>query len=1628
MCLCDNIQNNGKIGLYINGVKFSNGVYDFVTTITTTENIYLSITENNHEKKFKIKLKENIARFSVTHDANYNIGLFFAEPHKNAKFLLYKFQIIKIENIIQNNIIDIHDVIKHVYLINSDSQKDNLFRSNRYLKRMGFAYERINKHVSKFEDLKNVVSVPTSIINKSEVITQSELGRLDDHIDIFRDAIKNKYEVIMIFEDNFIPHKKFNSKLQKIFDQNSDKWDIIDLSNDDSINNENYNCIVKYCIYESVLTKLEKYEKNSKHIFNELISGCRSLKIGLTISDQITTNTKDYFNDVSIIIPVCESGNMISECLDSIRQQKTKSFEIIIVDSDATGNTLKIVEKFSEDNIGLDIFYISLRTESKLSRIINVGLKHAHGRYAMWIMPNDRFINNAIEKMTDFLNINKQSLIVESGYKILSEDYLDKSIFSVGETKVNEFYLDSTQNSVFHNFMFKTDVIKEIGYLNDGENFDNKDYALQILNLPPYKSGIINDILLEQHVHQINILNIEREKRGKREKREKIEKGVRETNDIIYSYETLKKNIKPYKDIFIYISSKKYNNEFDRHIQILKNMCYYYNCVYTSIINCEICIKNDIIICSYNDVKKILDNNSAGKTFIYFSDPELQKYVNDIKHIVSVFDLTIGDINTSEIKTAIDSSDIIIYSSNTLLKTIKNVDKQKRCVYIPNACNDELTNLSKNIDDVLKKYVNIIDNIKKDNKKIVGYFGGIDNMIDYDLVNEIATMKNLTIVIIECSNGESQCKHYLTSNNIILIENQPFENISSLSKYFDICLIPFKTIVKQHTLNPLQMSYYMKLSKPIISTITMDDTTENDYFIVGTQNCKDVINKIIINNVENIQYKFPKWEDLCKRMYRDLLQFKRTYKQEKTHTCVIVVNVICNDENNAMQQMYIDYMVALAKLLTNNNIYVIFYEINTHIGIAEKHEEIIKDFYGFEMYCSSSLALTNEMISNSDYDYDYVIYGDPILCCLGNTIKGSICINFDIHNNVSNDNAYLDRLVFCAFSNNESANVARKCKTSNISKIKYISPFLMRNDNLIEIQNYDKEFNIIIPKCTNLVRDINMMFDILKLINRNVKIKFSWIRDNNDDNEKLKMIEKIDDRFCMQDKVEKFNYDAVLIPTNTYNKSIMYMCMKMIEKCCIIIAPNICETNNILLNNHNCFLTNPDAYEIADVIIKLKNDPKMGCRLKRNISETISDLSIDNWNNMWEKQLTNIGWIDKIDDDKNDMVMVNRKMLDETFSQYWKNYVNYYEIPEIKNYNNAYDHFKKNALCVGLLQNKRDIKIGMFIGSLCDDNIVNMIAEESKYMNIDVYVVKKDLKRNKKFLFNYVENVSDVNKIMHDYNIIFYYDIPKFILEIIEVSNIPSIEYYNGETNCQRQEALKSHCDYVITYSRFHLCEYYLKFGKQCQIVEYPVDVSKYVGSNDDKKWIGCVCSYNKECGIEILLHAIYDIKHNLNNNIFDDYKIVIFGNGDIKYKKELERLAKELDLNCEFFYNVCIDDYLDKFRLLIVHFQCHDGLMINNELPISLLKALSCDIQVIAPKTGCIKEFYYSACYRGYENLFQMCDIGNVNELSQQIYETLNVPLECSKKHEYIEKYYSSQNHCNKLIKICENYVSTEK
>ena len=120
---------------------------------------------------------------------------------------------------------------------------------------------------------------------------------------------------------------------------------------------------------------------------------------------------------VSIVIPTYNSEKTLPLCLESIKRQTYRNIEVIIVDNFSADRTVEIAERY-----GARI--IQVRGERALAK--NIGLKHARGKYVLFIDSDMELTPRVIEECVKLAESNPRIAGVIIPEKTVGDNYWAK--------------------------------------------------------------------------------------------------------------------------------------------------------------------------------------------------------------------------------------------------------------------------------------------------------------------------------------------------------------------------------------------------------------------------------------------------------------------------------------------------------------------------------------------------------------------------------------------------------------------------------------------------------------------------------------------------------------------------------------------------------------------------------------------------------------------------------------------------------------------------------------------------------------------------------------------------------------------------------------------------------------------------------------------------------------------------------------------------------------------------------------------------------------------------------------------------------------------------------------------------
>ena len=124
---------------------------------------------------------------------------------------------------------------------------------------------------------------------------------------------------------------------------------------------------------------------------------------------------------ISIVVPVYNVENYLSNCINSILNQKYENIEIIIVDDGSTDNSGNICDNYSKKDKRIKVIH---KKNGGLADARNVGIKYATGKY-LGFLDSDDYIHPDFYDCLYKLIVNNESDISECQFLRVSVDKMN---------------------------------------------------------------------------------------------------------------------------------------------------------------------------------------------------------------------------------------------------------------------------------------------------------------------------------------------------------------------------------------------------------------------------------------------------------------------------------------------------------------------------------------------------------------------------------------------------------------------------------------------------------------------------------------------------------------------------------------------------------------------------------------------------------------------------------------------------------------------------------------------------------------------------------------------------------------------------------------------------------------------------------------------------------------------------------------------------------------------------------------------------------------------------------------------------------------------------------------------------
>jgi glycosyltransferase involved in cell wall biosynthesis len=209
----------------------------------------------------------------------------------------------------------------------------------------------------------------------------------------------------------------------------------------------------------------------------------------------------------SIILPLYNTQEFVSEAIQSVLKQSFKSWELIVIDDGSTDNSVTIVRRFCELDPRIKLLQ---QTNKKQPAARNLGIKYASGAWIAFIDADDLWLPEKLELQHDCIKKNNSlGVVFSDGYT----KYQDKKIrlYYHYETAKGFFYgKDLYKKMIFGNCIpilsavVKKSWVYKIGLQNEAvAGVEDHDYWLRLCKAEATFYGM-EERLFEYRVHQHN--------------------------------------------------------------------------------------------------------------------------------------------------------------------------------------------------------------------------------------------------------------------------------------------------------------------------------------------------------------------------------------------------------------------------------------------------------------------------------------------------------------------------------------------------------------------------------------------------------------------------------------------------------------------------------------------------------------------------------------------------------------------------------------------------------------------------------------------------------------------------------------------------------------------------------------------------------------------------------------------------------------------------------------------------------------------------------------------------------------------------------------------------------------------
>lgn len=211
----------------------------------------------------------------------------------------------------------------------------------------------------------------------------------------------------------------------------------------------------------------------------------------------MNTYIDQEFPKVSIVIPVYNGSDFLTEAIESALNQTYKNIEVIVINdgSNDEGKTRNISLSYRDK-----IRYFE-KKNGGVSSALNLGIHEMKGEYFSWLSHDDIYYFDKIEKQIEFLNKqNRKDVILYSDYELIDKYSKFIRTFNVQHIEPFRICLLSSWPVNGCSTLIKKSILFNIGLFDENAKY-TQDYCLWFKLAKNCKFVHMPECLIKSRIH-----------------------------------------------------------------------------------------------------------------------------------------------------------------------------------------------------------------------------------------------------------------------------------------------------------------------------------------------------------------------------------------------------------------------------------------------------------------------------------------------------------------------------------------------------------------------------------------------------------------------------------------------------------------------------------------------------------------------------------------------------------------------------------------------------------------------------------------------------------------------------------------------------------------------------------------------------------------------------------------------------------------------------------------------------------------------------------------------------------------------------------------------------------------------